>query len=1248
MESRRKFSGLAEDARRAAMRVPAVSEAVVRLGLRATSRTPGPGAGEQVSPRRSPDSVARLLGQPAVLHGPPLVVPADAPATLTDALARAAEGGRGTTYLLGDGREQRQTYQSLLEDAARVAAGLKAQGLRPADSVLLHCDDSRAFVTGFWGCVLGGFVPTPIGMAPSYRVENAVTRRIQDAWELLDQPFLLTDRLSLPRVSGLSALWGSGRLEMLAVEDLLTYEPASQSYPAGPEHPVVHLLTSGSTGAPKCVRHCHRTVITRAYANVAANGFGSDEVTLNFMPLDHVAGMIMHNVRDVVLGYDHVNARTDTFLADPLLWFTWIERYGVTNTSAPNFVITLVTQHAEDIAQRRWDLSTLRDITNGGEAIVSSTTHRFLRLLGPHGLRPDVMRPAWGMSELCGGVVHSTLRGDDESAGVATVDQWATDGSLTFLPSPAPGHATFVEVGVPAPGASLRIVDSSDCLRSEDHVGRLQVRGPTLMPGYHRNSEATDAATTADGWFDTGDLGFVHGGRLTMTGREKDVIVIRSANYPCHEIESVVGDIGGVVPTLVAACGDRNPRTGADELVLFCAFVSEDPEARRGVVSKIRQRVATEIGIAPSRIVPVRRESFPRTSAGKIERHRLLADLHAGVLHDAVGPEPDAGATWLFSVGWTPAASVSGPLPAGPWLVFDAHGLAADLAPHAPGPVVAVHQGLVWSRTSSVSYSIDLADQRHYDRLLAAVLADHGTVGAVVHAWATDLVGEPSADLDRSALSVHRVLKASGGTWPRMLVVTSGACPVDRYDPVTPLNATVLGLVRTANAERGTKAIRLLDLRPNEAESASRVLSELADEGDDDVVVRSRDRRLVPRLRPCSQPAEQPAHRIRQGGLYLITGGLGRLGQHIGHTLLTEYGATLIVNGRSPSTGERADRLASLAAFGDVTYLRGDVADLAALRAGVEGVERRCGRTLDGAVHLAGEDIDSTWNDVDAHLVHREASAQFHRMYHAKVRGALALAELLDDRPDALLVVASSANGYFGGAAFGAYSSASSFLPALVDQRRRRGYAAQCQSWSLWADGSTSARRAAVERHGFRSISADRGVRLFEAALAEPDSQVLIGLDESKTAVAEEVDPDAVLECGLVVTYHGSPAVDPAAVRDAVATSLGLATSLVRVEASDSAAWADRAATISDKALDHPDAELTTAITSLWRSTLDRPTIGLDESFFDLGGDSLMAMRLVSRISAQLGVDITVEDIYEHPTVRELSRRLALRSRSSK
>jgi acyl-CoA synthetase (AMP-forming)/AMP-acid ligase II/NADP-dependent 3-hydroxy acid dehydrogenase YdfG len=1249
------YRDIVDRATAAARTVPGVTDAAVRVRR---SREPLPSADSALPAATGGDPAdadGRIrsadLGsadlRPAQLDGAPLVLPDDAPATLTEALLRAARAGetRGTTYVLGDGSEEHQSYRQLLEDAARLLPGLRDSGLRPGDSVLIHCDDNRNFVTGFWACLLGGFVPTPIGMAPGYSRENAVTRRLHDAWELLDQPPVLTDAAFASQVAMLRTLWGGVGPAVLAAEELRAAQPTADLYECGPEDPAVHLLTSGSTGVPKCVRHYHRTVIARAYANAQANGFGSRDVTLNFMPLDHVAGMTMHNLRDVIIQCDHVNARTDAFISDPLRWLTWIERYRVTNTSGPNFVITLVTALAERIAQGNWDLSSLKDITNGGEAIVSRTTHEFLRMLALHGMAPDVMRPAWGMSEVCGGVVHSTLRGDQDDVNVVTVDNRTMGGTLRLLPGPAPGHPTFTAVGFPVNGTSVRVVDPEDRVLPELRIGRLQVRGASLMAGYYKNPQANTKAMTADGWFDTGDLAFVWNGRLVMTGREKDVIVVRSANYACHEIESVVDEVDGVLSTYVAAAGEHDDATGTDELLVFCVLTDDDPARRRAVVREIGGRLARQVGLRPRRVVPVPRDAFPKTSAGKAERARLLAQYQAGLFEEALAEigmgrgEPQDAAPWLFQEVWVPAEAAAGTAPAGTWLVLGDADLADRIhAFRGAGPVVSAVPGPGYARLSDLAYRVDPASPADYAVLRTDVTREHGEIGVAIHALATRSYASPADAITRglelSAPSVHSMLKAFADSDTPLLVVTTGSCAAEAPDDIEPVHGTISALVRTANAERGRPWIRQLDLRRDESDPAGAVVAELAAADADELVAMRAGGRLVSRIRPVPDASAAGAvGRIRPGGLYLITGGLGGIGHRLARLLLAEFGAIAVLVGRSAPDGERAARLAALAQLGPVTYRQADVADAAALSDIVQEAERQCGRPLDGVLHLAGAGISRQWDQPDARLLVREQAAEFRRMYHAKVHGTYALAAVLEDRPDALLVLFSSVNARFGATAFGAYASASAFLPAFAAYWYRRGRRVQCQQWSLWAEPGAGGPAPAAARRGFRPIPPDEGVRLFLDAVAQPDVSVLIGLDDANEHVACEVDAAFLDRLEVTVVPGDGSTADAGLVREAVAAALRPARASVRV--ARSAAVTGRTARLGGGTA--PARDLEAAVADAWGEVLGCAAVLPEEHFFDLGGNSMVAIRLVDRLNTDFGTRMTVQQLYEHPTARDLA-----------
>ena len=298
---------------------------------------------------------------------------------------------------------------------------------------------------------------------------------------------------------------------------------------------------------PKGVILSHRNLLCRSIRSVQMNGFSPTDVSLNWMPLDHVAGIIYFHLRDVFVGCRQVHTPTESVLQDPLRWLDWIDRYRATVTFAPNFAFGLVNDQSEAIQRRCWDLSSMRFVLNGAEAIVAKTARRFLQLLAPHGLSTYSMRPAWGMSETSSGITYS--------------DRFSYESSHD--------DDRYVEVGGPIPGIQMRIVDKQNQTLDVGETGRLQVKGATITPGYYHNPELNRNSFTEDGWYITGDLGFLREGQLTITGREKDEIIINGINYVGSEIEAVVEAVHGVEVSYTAACAVRPLNSNTDNLAIF-------------------------------------------------------------------------------------------------------------------------------------------------------------------------------------------------------------------------------------------------------------------------------------------------------------------------------------------------------------------------------------------------------------------------------------------------------------------------------------------------------------------------------------------------------------------------------------------------------------------------------------------------------------------------------------------------------
>lgn len=1229
--------------------VPGVTDAAAVFRRRARFASPAPA----VPPAPRPPDQADGGRQPlADLDGGPLRVPDGAPATLQEALRAAAElaPGKGTIYIREDRGDVLQTYPELLVEAERVLAGLRAAGLRPGDAVLFVFNDNRDYLTAFWACVLGGFVPTPVAVATTYGAPNEVNRKLRNAWNLLRRPVLLTDAATIGPLSGVRALWGEPDVRIRAVGELLAYPPDHKWFSATPQDPVLNLLTSGSTGVPKCVQHTHASVVARTLAVAARCGLTAEDVSLIWMPMDHVT-VAMYNARDVILRCLHVNATTGHFLSDPLLWLQWMDRYRVTNSWAPNFAFSMVNELAVQIGGQSWDLSCVRELVNAGEPVIAATSRRFLDLLAPYGLRPDAMTPCWGMSETCSGVTYTRQSREDPALGTVAVDPASLGGPIRYLHPEDARAAVLSTVGRPIPGVRLRVVAKDGSVLPEGHVGELRIHGSTMMRGYFGNDEANRESYDEHGWFRTGDLAFVRDGEVVIAGRVKDQIIVRGINYLAHEIESVVERVKGVRVTFVAAAGLRDPGEGSDRLVIFFVPQRHDPAEIAAAEREIRGVLGREVGLTPDVIVPVTQAQFPKTSSGKIQRAALVRELRAGtfaaqVIEDGLADQPG---TCLARRQWVELAQPAADhAPPGTRLIIGDETALKRL--DVEDAVVAVRGEDAFSQEAPGRYRVTAGCREDVRRLLSAVTERHGAISSVVLALPGSADGDPGARLMTATAELTAVVGAlAAGDFgrPLLLVLTAGAVYVQDGDTVDLGVCALPGLVRTAVTEAAQLVVRQVDLPAEPGEWAAAVQDELTDRRHAGVVAVRQGRRWQPRLVPVDENGEGAAGPpVAAGGLYLVTGGLGGLGYEICGYLLASYGVRLLLVGRSAAEGERGARLAELSCLGEVEYRVADVADAAALESAVAAAQARWDRPLDGVLHLAGADPTGQWADLERHTLGQESAETFAGQYRAKVAGTLAIARILESRPDADLVLFGSVNGEFGGHSFGAYSAASTFLVGFADhwhhERRRK---VRCLGWSMWAGlGMNRSQPTAAARHrGFRPIEAAEGLRLFLSTVASPHHYLLAGLDLANPAIVSELVPDQLRVSELLVAYVGGQ-VEPRQVREVLAADARRCPVPVRViKVSRIRAGDDGGVDPAQLLLDDvsrasgagaaPATELERDIARIWSEALGRPVTGRDESFFDLGGNSLRATRLLALVDRRLAVRITSQQLYTTPTV---------------
>ena len=565
----------------------------------------------------------------------------DTAETLVDVLAWHAQAtpDRPHVYLReDDGPEKTLTYAWLWRRAAAVAGSLRARGVGQRDTVAIMLRTEAAFFPAFFGTLLAGAVPVPV--YPPFRPDRIADyaarqgRILSNAGARLLITFAAVERLAgllrgqVPTLSGVATL-----------DDLAPDGPAEGPLPHRPaswltgEDPALIQYTSGSTGQPKGVLLTHANLLANIRAIRDGLAIRPDDAVVSWLPLYHDMGLIGAWLGSLYTGIPVAILSPLAFLSRPARWLWAIHEHRATLSVAPNFAFDLCAAKVTVEEMEGLDLGSLRILLNGSEAILPRTLTRFANRFAPAGLRPDALRPVYGLAECSVGLAVTPRRHPP------LVDRVAPGFRATgrAAPSAAPEALEFVSCGAALPRHEMRIVDEAGAALGERLEGRVQFRGPSTMAGYYRNPDATRAVTTGDGWLDSGDLGYLAGGELFLTGRRKDIVIKAGRNIYPHEAEAVVDAVDGVRKGCVAVFGVPDAALGTERLVVVAETRATEAERRERMRREILERVADALGVPPDTVVLARPGSVLKTSSGKVRRSGTRDAYRAGTLERGAG-----------------------------------------------------------------------------------------------------------------------------------------------------------------------------------------------------------------------------------------------------------------------------------------------------------------------------------------------------------------------------------------------------------------------------------------------------------------------------------------------------------------------------------------------------------------------------------------------------------------------------------
>ncbi|MBR0551107.1 fatty acyl-AMP ligase [Stakelama marina] len=537
-------------------------------------------------------------------------------ATVPEALEYAARGVRGLNFHDPRGTLTRPyPFSELREDALKQAYRLIAAGVKPEDRIALIAETVPEFAALFFGVIYAGAWPVPLPLPTSFGGRESYIDQLRVQLQSCD-PLMLVYPAELSDFAGeAAAQCGIRGIDWQSFAE--TEAPAAPLPEAKPDDIAYLQYSSGSTRFPHGVAITHHALLN----NLAAHSHGMELVDtdrcVSWLPWYHDMGLVGCFLSPVANQVSTDYLKTEDFARRPLAWLDLISRNkGTTLSYSPTFGYDICARRmsSQTKASDRFDLSRWRVAGNGADMIRPDVMQSFVDAFADAGFKASAFLPSYGLAEA---TLAVSIMPPGEGIQVELVEETQLSGSQADNDDRPQRFRAIVNCGRPVRDMEVEIREEDGTPLPERAIGKVWCRGPSVMVGYFRDQDATDACM-ADGWLDTGDMGYMSDGYVYIVGRAKDMIIINGKNHWPQDIEWAVEQLPGFKAGDIAAFAITTPGGEETPAVLVQCRTSDDSERSR-LRDDIRERVRSITGMnCVVELVPPR--TLPRTSSGKLSR----------------------------------------------------------------------------------------------------------------------------------------------------------------------------------------------------------------------------------------------------------------------------------------------------------------------------------------------------------------------------------------------------------------------------------------------------------------------------------------------------------------------------------------------------------------------------------------------------------------------------------------------------
>jgi fatty-acyl-CoA synthase len=551
--------------------------------------------------------------------------------TLTEALDYAAKGQTGFNFFGNRGAlASALSYADLRHKAISTARKLLSIGLKRGDRVAVVAETGPDFMAVFFGCQYAGLVPAPIPYSMYIGGKDAYVAKVAGMFRAADAAAVITSEDLKGHISG--------GAELASIETVLTHaelqalpEAMTRLEGFGADDIAYVQYSSGSTSAPKGVVISQKSIMANT-DGLVRHGLRAtpEDRAFSWLPLYHDMGLVGFCLAPMVAQVTVDYLPTTAFARRPTLWLKLMSELGSTISSSPTFGYELATKRIQGEAIAL-DLSKWRAAGIGGDMVRADVLSRFAETFAVAGFSAKAYLPSYGMAE---STLAISVSDPDQPIKIDTVDLAILKEGRRAVPArKGSTHVrSFVACGRVIPHHMVEVRDEQGRALGERMVGRFFVKGPSVMTGYFNAPDATEQVIGKDGFLDTGDMGYMMGGEVVITGRVKDLILHNGRNIWPQDIEWAAEAIQPLKSGEVAAFAVEGS-DGDDEVVVLVECKLTEPQQqedlRRAVHMSVHQVAGVDCAIV---LVPPR--SLPFTSSGKLSRAAARERYVTGEISD--------------------------------------------------------------------------------------------------------------------------------------------------------------------------------------------------------------------------------------------------------------------------------------------------------------------------------------------------------------------------------------------------------------------------------------------------------------------------------------------------------------------------------------------------------------------------------------------------------------------------------------